>query len=133
MHKSLNARSDFNECTEVNQTFYNTCYDIASIEFVASCFPRTWLNSFHAQADFTFFRINFEHFYVNFVTFGQNVGWFFNVSPSQLGYVNQTINSTYINKCTKLCQALNCTFDNLTFLQSSHNLSFVCFEFLLQY
>ncbi|MNH90226.1 hypothetical protein D3C73_427620 [compost metagenome] len=53
--------------------------------------------------------------------------------PSDLGYVNQTVNAADVNKCAELGQTLYSTFDDLSFSQLGHNLLFIGFEFFFQH
>ena len=54
MNQTFNTWCQFNESSESNQTFNNACYNVARVELLASCFPRTWSGCFDTEADFSF-------------------------------------------------------------------------------
>ena len=117
MHQTFNAWSDFNEYAKAHDAANGTCYDIANVELAVRGFPRTWLSSFDAQADFACSRIDFKYFYTNGLTFGYDILRMRNMLPGQFGYVNKAINAADINECAKWRQALNRAVDFLADLQ----------------
>ncbi|KAI7252370.1 hypothetical protein KC345_g11490, partial [Hortaea werneckii] len=132
VHKAFYAWKQFNECAEVYKAFNFASNYIADVDFAGCGIPRTRSSCFDAEADFAFFRINLKYFNANLIAFGYYIGRFLYVVPSDLGYVNQSVNAAYINKCAELSQTLYSTFDDLSFGQLGHNLLLVGFEFFFQ-
>ncbi|KAF9122141.1 hypothetical protein BGX30_002189 [Mortierella sp. GBA39] len=132
MNKSFDTWRQLNESTESDKTLHFACYYIAGMELVGCGFPWSWLGSLDAQADFAFFRINFEHFYLHLVAFGHNIGRFVHMMPSHFRHVNQSVNAAHINKGAELSQTLHCTFDFLSFLEFTHHFLLVGFELFFE-
>ncbi|VTR63103.1 Uncharacterised protein [Actinobacillus pleuropneumoniae] len=132
MNQTFHPWCQFNESSESNQTFYNACYDVARVELLASCFPRTRSSRFDAEADFAFIRIHFQHFHAHLIAFGQYIGWLVNMAPCDLGYVNQTVHAANVNECAELREALHRAFQHLSVLKLGHYFLFVCFELFFQ-
>ena len=132
MAESIKVRLELNECTKLEHTDYLTTNDRTNRDSLVDVIERIILSLLVAERDSLLLRIEILNIYMNLITNGKNFRRMMNVVPGQLGYVDETINTTDVNKCTEVCEASYNTIVLLILLDSAPYFLSLCLTLIVE-
>ena len=131
MDKTLNARSDLNECTVISDNNDLTLNVVAYLEILVESIP--WVRSelLQTESDTLLLVIEVEDNNVNLLVECYNLVWIAYAAPREVCNVDETVNTTEVNEYTVRCDVLNCTLEDLTLFELADDLLLLCFQLSL--
>ena len=125
MDQTLNTRLDLNECTVVGDNDYLTLHVVTHLEVLIKSIPRMRSELLQTEGDAALLVVEVEDNHIDLlVEFNHLVG-IVNTAPRQVCDMDESVNTTEVNKYTVRGDILNCTLEDLTLLKLTDN-TFFC-------
>lgn len=113
MYKTVNAFFNFNERTELCNSYNRALNYVADIVFFTDKIPRLGLKLFVTERNLFLFGVDRKNFeFVLFVEF-ENFAAVFDVSPAEVGNMSEAVETAYVNECAELSKTNDSTFDDI--------------------
>ena len=130
MHQAVNARLKLHESTERGDADHLARDHSAGRILFRSHIPGLGLKLLQAKLDPLALRVQAENLDIHFLIGRNNLGRMLDMSPAQVGHMNQAIHAAQIHKRTEVGQTAHDAVHDLALLQAGPGFGLLCGRFL---